>query len=182
MDVIDLPLAGLKLIKPAVFRDPRGFFIETYNRQRYLEAGIDCDFVQDNQSQSTRGTLRGLHYQSKPGQAKLVRCSRGRVFDVALDIRPTSPTFGQWHGVELADDDHAQLFVPVGFAHGYCVLSDVAEFQYKVSSPYDPAVECGLRWNDPAIGVAWPVSEPILSKRDQATESFADFVARVKAP
>jgi len=178
--VIDLELSGLKLIQPAVFRDERGFFLESYSVPRYAAAGIDVSFVQDNHSRSVKGTLRGLHYQSHPGQAKLLRVSLGRIWDVAVDIRPDSPTFGRWHGVELDDQKHEQLFVPVGFAHGFCVLSELAEVQYKCSQPYDAKTECAIDYADPELKVAWPVSAPVLSARDQQAESFASYRARVR--
>jgi len=181
VQVIDLPLRGLKLLKPRVFRDERGFFIETYSGPRYREAGIDVTFVQDNHSRSARGTLRGLHYQSSPGQAKLIRVASGSIFDVAVDIRPDSSTFGQWYGATLDAEEHAQMFVPIGFAHGFCITSDVADVVYKVSNVYDPQTETGMRWNDPDIGVQWPVAEPLLSARDQQTESFAEYAKRVRA-
>lgn len=177
MECIDLPL-GLKLFRPSVFTDSRGFFLETYQHSAYRAQGVDIPFVQDNHSRSTKGTLRGLHYQSSPGQAKLVRVGRGKIFDVAVDIRPGSPTFGRWHGVYLDDHEHAQLLVPVGFAHGFCVVSDVADVIYKVSAPYDPKTECSLKFDDPDIAVAWPVAEPLLSPRDQQAESFATYRAR----
>jgi dTDP-4-dehydrorhamnose 3,5-epimerase len=177
MECIDLPL-GLKLFRPSVFADSRGFFLETYQHRAYAAAGVDVTFVQDNHSRSTKGTLRGLHYQSHPGQAKLVRVGRGRIFDVAVDIRPNSPTFGRWHGVYLDDQDHAQLLVPVGFAHGFCVVSEVADVIYKVSAPYDPKTECSLKFDDPDVAIAWPVTEPLLSARDQQAESFATYRAR----
>lgn len=180
MDIEQLPLAGLKLVRPRVFRDARGFFLETYQASRYSAQGIDCTFVQDNHARSVKGTLRGLHYQSSPGQAKLVRAVAGKIFDVAVDIRPESKTFGQWCGVELDAETHAQLFVPIGFAHGYCVLSETAEVEYKVSSLYDAAAECSIQWNDPEIGVKWPEKSPILSERDVKAESFATFRQRVK--
>lgn len=180
MQILDLPLEGLKLLKPRVISDTRGFFIETYSQTRYREAGVECTFVQDNHSRSKRGTLRGLHYQSSPGQAKLIRVASGSIFDVAVDIRPHSPTFGQWYGATLDDAEHVQRFVPVGFAHGFCVTSEVADVVYKVSSPYDPSTESGMRWDDPDIGVNWPVAEPILSERDQHAESFADFANRLR--
>lgn len=180
MEIIDLPLAGAKLLKPRVFRDARGFFFESFSEPRYQAAGVRETWLQDNHSMSCQGTLRGLHYQSKPGQAKLLRVSRGRIFDAFVDIRPTSPTFGKWHGVELDAEDHTQVYIPVGFAHGFCVLSEVAEVQYKVSTPYDAATECSLRWNDPELGVAWPISSPILSERDQKSESFAQFKQRLE--
>ena len=179
MQVIDLELSGLKLIRPQVFGDERGFFLETYSAPRYRDAGIDVSFVQDNHSRSIKGTLRGLHYQSSPGQAKLMRVSLGRIWDVAVDIRPESKTFGRWHALELDDEKREQLFIPVGFAHGFCVLSDVAEVQYKVSTPYDGKTECGLSYADPDLKVAWPVSAPLLSARDTSAESFASFRARV---
>jgi len=178
VEVTDVDLDGLKLVQPRVFPDDRGFFLESYNAVRYAAAGIAVLFVQDNHSRSVRGTLRGLHYQSTPGQAKLVRVTRGRIFDVAVDIRPESPTFGQWKGVELDAEEHLQLFLPVGFAHGFCVLSDRAEVQYKVSSVYDPSTERAIRHDDPEIGVVWPVKDPILSERDRKAESFADFRRR----
>ncbi len=179
MEIIELPLSGAKLIKPRVFRDVRGFFFESYSAPRYQEAGMLETWVQDNHSESRKNSVRGLHYQSSPGQAKLVRVTRGRIYDVLVDIRAGSPTFGKWHGLEIDAEAHFQVYVPVGFAHGFCVLSDVAEVQYKVSTPYNGATECAIRWNDPEIGVAWPVAEPVLSERDQRSESFAEFKARV---
>jgi dTDP-4-dehydrorhamnose 3,5-epimerase len=172
-------LAGLVLLEVPVMRDARGFFVETYHRHAFEAAGIATSFVQDNHSCSAQNTLRGLHFQTKPGQAKLVRVARGKIFDVAVDIRPDSPTFGQWLGFELDAESQRQLFIPVGFAHGFCVLSDVADVTYKVSSYYDPATEAGFRWNDPAVGVRWPVSEPILSKRDQVAPMLAELKAQL---
>ena len=136
--------------------------------------------MQDNHSRSKRGTLRGLHYQSSPGQAKLIRVASGSTFDVAVDIRPESPTFGQWYSATLDDEEHAQLFIPVGFAHGFCVTSEVADVVYKVSNVYDAKTEKGLCWNDPDIGVKWPVAAPLLSAADQQAESFAEFAKRVR--
>lgn len=179
MQVSDLELAGLKLLKPNVIRDSRGFFLESYNADRFRAAGIEESFVQDNHSRSVKGTLRGLHYQSSPGQAKLVRVTLGRVWDVVVDIRPRSATFGKWTCYELDDQKHEQLFVPIGFAHGFCVLSEVAEVQYKCSALYDGKTECTIDYADPEIGVAWPVDDPVLSARDQSGESFAAFRARV---
>lgn len=161
-----LPLAGLLLVQPRVFRDDRGFFIETFVESRYRDAGIAASFVQDNHSRSVRGTLRGMHFQRSPGQAKLVRVATGKIFDVAVDIRPDSPTFGRWHGTELDAEEHRQLYIPIGFAHGFCVLSDVADVIYKVTSPYDAATEAGFHWADPEVGIAWPVTDPIVSARD----------------
>ena len=168
-------LDGLVLLEPAVHADDRGFFLETYGRDAYRAAGVDIEFVQDNHSRSARGTLRGLHYQRRPGQAKLVRAARGRIWDVAVDIRPDSPTFGDWEAVELDDVEHRQLFVPVGFAHGFSVLSDVADVTYKVSSPYDAAEERGIAWDDPALGIPWPVPEPRLSQRDRGHPRLAEL-------
>lgn len=181
LDVEELPLAGLKLLKPRVFGDSRGFFLESYHEPRYRAAGIDVGFVQDNHSRSIRGTLRGLHYQSSPGQAKLVRVIAGSIFDVTVDIRPGSPTFGKWHGVTLDAETHQQLFIPVGFAHGFCVTAPFAEVLYKVSHPYDATTESTIAWNDPQIGVDWPVTDPLLSARDRQGESLADFARRIKA-
>jgi dTDP-4-dehydrorhamnose 3,5-epimerase len=159
-------ISGLILFKPRVFHDERGFFLETYRKGLYQEKGLP-EFVQDNLSYSRKDVLRALHFQSHPGQAKLVSCLRGKIFDVAVDLRPHSPTFKQWQGVELSGDTHEQFFIPAGFAHGYCVLSEEALVQYKVSALYDPATERSIRWNDPEIGVDWPVKEPILSARDK---------------
>lgn len=178
MDVKELKLSGILLISPRVFKDNRGFFVETYQDARYRKAGIDCGFVQDNHSRSAERTLRGLHYQSSPGQAKLIRVGAGRIFDVVVDIRPDSPTFGQWDGVYLDAEDHQQLFVPVGFAHGFCVVSEMADVIYKVSAPYDASTECGIAYDDPTIAVDWPVKDPILSARDQKAESFVDYASR----
>ncbi|HVR21281.1 MAG TPA: dTDP-4-dehydrorhamnose 3,5-epimerase [Polyangiaceae bacterium] len=180
MEVVELELAGLKLIKPRAFGDSRGFFLETHHAERYRRAGIGCDFVQDNHSRSVRDVVRGLHYQEHPGQAKLVYVTTGRVFDVAVDLRPDSATFGRWHGHYLDDREHHQLFIPIGFAHGYCVVSEHADFVYKVSAPYDPATERTLRWDDPDVGVEWPSGAPILSDRDRVGETFAEFLARTR--
>lgn len=179
MNVIDTPLSGVKLVKPKVFPDARGFFVETYQFTRYAASGIDVEFVQDNHSRSVKGILRGLHYQSTPGQAKLVRAATGRIYDVVVDIRPGSSTFGKHFGCFLDDVEHHQLFVPVGFAHGFCVISESADVCYKVSSPYNPQTECSLRFDDPALAIQWPVEEPLVSERDRNAESFADFLKRV---
>jgi dTDP-4-dehydrorhamnose 3,5-epimerase len=167
MKFTPLPLPGLVLVEPAVHGDARGFFMETYREDRFAAAGIPTHFVQDNHSRSRRGTVRGLHYQRDPGQAKLVRCASGAIWDVAVDIRPDSPTFGRWHGEELTADNHRMLYIPIGFAHGFAVLSDVADVLYKVSSVYNAATEAGIAWDDPGIGVDWRVAEPILSERDR---------------
>ena len=167
MEIVPLRLKGLFLIKPRVFKDERGFFFENYQRERYQKAGIDLEFIQDNAAFSKKNILRGLHYQEKPGQAKLVFAVTGSIWDVAVDIRPNSPTFGQWEALELTEENHWQFFIPVGFAHGYCVLSETAEVHYKVSAPYDFAEEKTIQWNDPSIAVAWPIQNPILSERDR---------------
>ena len=174
MRVTTTRLAGLLVVEPDVFSDERGFFLETFSAPALAAEGISTSFVQDNHSRSVRDTIRGLHYQAGTGQAKLVRAARGRIWDVAVDIRPDSPTFGSWEAFELDDVEHRQLYVPVGFAHGFCVLSDVADVCYKVSSVYDAELERGLLWNDPAIGIRWPVSSPLLSARDRNNPSLAE--------
>jgi len=171
---IETKLDGLVVIEPDVFGDDRGFLVETYRGDLWPELGVDLDFVQHNHSRSVRGTLRGLHFQTEPGQAKLVRCSSGRIFDVAVDLRRDSPTFGQWEGHELDDRAHRQLLVPIGFGHGFCVLSDEADVDYQLSSYYDPATESGVAWDDPDIGVEWPIDEPLLSERDKTAPKLAD--------
>jgi dTDP-4-dehydrorhamnose 3,5-epimerase len=178
VETIELELSGLRLIRPRVFRDDRGWFFEPYNQARYQQAGVTARFVQDNHSCSTAGTVRGLHYQRVPGQAKLVHVVRGRILDIVVDIRPASATFGKWTSVELSAENHEQLYVPIGFAHGFCVLSVEAEVLYKVSSPYEAAEERTLAWDDPDIGVNWPVVAPVLSARDRAGESFAAYRQR----
>ncbi len=167
MKITETALPDVLLIEPDVFGDQRGFFMETWNRQRYFYAGLEKDFVQDNLSLSRQGILRGLHFQHPYPQGKLVQVLRGSVFDVVVDIRQGSPTFGQWVGVELSADNHRQLFVPEGFAHGFCVLSDEALFSYKCTDFYHPETEKSLFWNDPDIGIEWPVTDPILSGKDQ---------------
>lgn len=162
-------IEGLKVITPKVFGDTRGYFMETYNYEDYRRAGIGETFVQDNQSASKKGVLRGLHFQKKYPQAKLVRVLRGEVFDVAVDIRKDSPTYGQWYGVILSEENHKQFFIPAGFAHGFVVLSDYAEFAYKCTDFYHPEDEGGLLYSDPRIGIEWPIPEgmePILSEKD----------------
>jgi len=165
---IPTELAGVLVIEPQVFADARGFFFESYNAQRYAKAGIACGFVQDNHSRSTRNTIRGLHYQFRRPQAKLLRVVRGSVFDVVADIRRGSPTFGRWVGVELSAENKRQIFVPAGLAHGFCVTSDDAEVEYKCSDFYVPDDQHGVLWSDRTIGIPWPVREPILSDRDRA--------------
>lgn len=167
MNVTESRLKGVYLIKPRVFEDPRGFFLETYHQDRYSQHGIEVDFVQDNYARSSRGILRGMHYQIKQGQDKLVSVPQGEVFDVVVDLRKDSPTFGQWEGFELSSKNKHQLFVPIGFAHGYCVTSDTADFMYKCSNFYQQEDEGGLIWNDPKVGIQWPIEDPILSEKDQ---------------
>jgi dTDP-4-dehydrorhamnose 3,5-epimerase len=167
-------LDGVLLLEPTVHGDPRGFMVETFSRELWAEHGVDVEFVQQNHSRSSRGTLRGIHFQTEPGQAKLVRCARGAVLDVAVDLRRSSPTFGQWEAHVLDDEKHRQLFVPVGFGHGFAVLSEVADFTYLLSSLYDPLTEAGIAWDDPDVGVDWQVSEPLLSERDKSAPKLAE--------
>jgi dTDP-4-dehydrorhamnose 3,5-epimerase len=164
--VIETPLPGLLVIEPKVFGDDRGFFLETYEKRRYREAGIPEEFVQDNLSFSRQGVLRGLHFQNPDSQGKLVYVLQGEVFDVAVDIRVGSPTFGRWHGVTLSGENKKQLWVPVGFAHGFCVTGDTALFAYKCTDYYAPQSEVTIRWDDPAIAIDWPVKDPELSEKD----------------
>jgi dTDP-4-dehydrorhamnose 3,5-epimerase len=168
------PLDGSRLIEPLVHGDERGFFVETFRVDELADAGIDSSFVQDNHSRSRRGILRGMHFQ--PGQAKLVRCARGAIFDVIVDIRKGSPTFGGWEGFELNDESHHQLFVPDGFAHGFCVLSDLADVTYKVSTFYDPAAESGFAFDDPEVAIEWPTTvELVVSDRDRAAPRLSEL-------
>lgn len=172
-------LDGVVLLEPQVHGDERGFMVETFRRGAWAELGVDVELVQHNHSRSARGTLRGLHFQTEPGQAKLVRCPRGRIFDVAVDLRRDSPTFGQWEGHELDDERHRQLFVPAGFGHGFAVLSDVADVAYQLSSLYDPATEAGIAWDDPDVGVEWPVEDPLLSERDKVAPRLAEVAGEL---
>jgi dTDP-4-dehydrorhamnose 3,5-epimerase len=174
---LDTGLEGLALIEPQVFGDERGFFVETFSKVAWRELGVEADFVQHNHSRSSKATLRGLHFQTTPGQAKLLRCPRGRIFDVAVDLRRDSATYGQWEGYVLDDEKHHQLYVPVGFAHGFCVLSDTADVTYLVSSLYNPETESGILWNDPGIGVEWPVEDPLLSQRDIEAPTLSEVAA-----
>ncbi len=166
MNVIRCELQGLLIIEPQVFGDARGFFMETWNRGRYAEAGMGTEFVQDNISVSRRGALRGLHFQNPNAQGKLVSVLQGEVFDVAVDLRQSSPTFGKWHGLNLTSQNKRQFFVPPGFAHGFVVLSDTAMFHYKCTDFYSPKDEMAIRWNDPQIGIKWPLENPTLSAKD----------------
>ncbi len=187
MEVLETGLAGLLLIKPKVFGDQRGYFFESYQAERYKKMGIACDFVQDNMSRSQKGVLRGLHFQYQHAQDKLVTVSRGEVFDVAIDIRKGSPTFGQSYNVVVSDKNNFQLFIPKGFAHGFYVMSEFADFHYKCSDYYRPEFETGVIWNDPALQIDWPFEkgfQPNLSTKDQKygllaevdSELFPEFV------
>ena len=175
MQTRETELEGLVLVEPAVHGDERGFFVETFRESSWSAAGIDVAFVQDNQSRSRRGTLRGMHFQTSPGQAKLIRCARGRILDVAVDLRRDSPTFGRWEAVELDDESMRQLFIPVGFAHGFCVLSDVADVTYKCSNYFDAATEAGIAYDDPDVGIEWPELELIVSERDRTAPRLAEI-------
>lgn len=166
MQIIQTPLAGLLVIEPRIFSDPRGFFFESYNHQQYMEAGMTKPFLQDNFSHSKKNVIRGLHYQVIQPQAKLVSVSRGIVYDVAVDIRRGSSTFGQWFGQLLSAENHLRMYIPEGFAHGFCVLSEEADFCYKCTDYYCPRGERGIRWNDPELNIAWPIKEAILSGKD----------------
>lgn len=179
MEMIDLRLKGLKLIKPKIFRDERGFFLETFQQSEYVKMGLLDLFQQDNHSFSCQDCIRGMHFQSVPGQAKLIRTAVGKIYDVAVDIREHSPTYGQWEGVILDDQDHCQLFIPVGFAHGFCVLSKEAHVLYKVTAPYDPKYERGFRWDDPDINIQWPVKNPILSEKDRKAPMLEEIRSEI---
>jgi len=183
MRAIPCRLPGLWIIEPAVHGDERGFFSETYRRSWHDDVGIPAgvQFVQDNHSRSSHGVVRGMHFHVGPGVAKLVRCARGRVLDVAVDLRRGSPTYGRWEGVELDDEELRELYVPIGFAHGFCVLSDVADVIYKQTAYYDPAVERGIAWNDPDIAIRWPlpVAELIVSERDAAAPRLSEMAGEL---
>jgi dTDP-4-dehydrorhamnose 3,5-epimerase len=175
MQRLPTSLDGLVLLQPAVHGDARGFFMETFRADVAREHGVPTEYVQDNHSRSRRGTLRGIHFQTRPGQAKLVRVARGKVFDVAVDLRRGSPTFGRWEGVELDDESGRMLFIPVGFGHGFLVLSDVADFVYKCTNYYDAATEAGIRFDDPDVGIEWPAGVELLySERDATAPTLAD--------
>jgi dTDP-4-dehydrorhamnose 3,5-epimerase len=176
MKVIDTKIADVKIIEPKVFGDERGFFLETFQSEKYKrELNIKDDFVQDNHSRSAKNVLRGLHFQRKNPQGKLVRVVKGEVFDVAVDIRPESPTFKQWVGVYLSEDNKTQFWIPPGLAHGFVVISDYADFEYKCTNYYDPESEGCLFWNDPEIGIDWPVTNPILSEKDKLGLCLSDL-------
>jgi dTDP-4-dehydrorhamnose 3,5-epimerase len=175
MERLETRLDGPVLLAPDVHGDERGFFVETYRESVWSAYGIPTEFVQDNHSRSRRGTVRGIHFQTHPGQGKLVRCSQGRVLDVVVDLRRDSATFGEWESVELDDERHLQLWIPIGFGHGFCVLSDVADFVYKCTSVYDPATEAAIRFDDPGIGIEWPDMEMVCSARDRDAPRLADI-------
>lgn len=173
MQVSDTRIHGVKIVQPKVFGDARGFFLETFEKKRYQEAlGIDFDFVQDNHSRSAKGVLRGLHFQKVNPQGKLVRVVRGEVFDVVVDIREDSPTYGAWEGVVLSEENKTQFWIPPGLAHGFVVLSDLADFEYKCTDYYNPAHEGCLLWNDPDVGIEWPLNDPLLSEKDKQGKLF----------
>lgn len=176
MKVLETVLPGVLIIEPKVFGDARGFFLESYQAERYRQLDIAHTFVQDNHSRSARGVLRGLHFQRSRPQGKLVSVSRGSVYDVAVDINPASPTCGQFVAVELNDENHRQLWIPPGYAHGFCVLSDIADFQYKCTDYYIPEDEGGLLWNDPQVNIPWPIEQPLLSAKDQRNPTLAQLL------
>jgi dTDP-4-dehydrorhamnose 3,5-epimerase len=177
MRVTPTPIADLVLVDIDYFQDDRGFFMESWHKRDFAEAGLPYDFVQDSHSRSSYKVLRGLHYQDmRAGMGKLVRCTLGRILDVAVDLRMKSPTFGKWFSVELTQDNKTQIYVPVGFAHGFATLSEVCEIQYKQTNFYNPASEGGIRWDDPDLAVDWPYRDPILSKRDQNQKSLKEYI------
>ncbi len=175
MNIIKEPLPGLLVIKPNIYRDERGFFLETWQQNRYKNIGINEDFVQDNWSRSSKNVLRGLHYQKNNPQGKLVSVRRGAIYDIAVDLRQDSETFGQWYGELLSDDNHLQLYVPPGFAHGFSVLSDIADFNYKCTDFYNPQDEYGIAWNDPELNIDWKVDNPIVSEKDHKLPNFNEL-------
>ncbi len=180
MNFIKLAIPEVILIEPKVFGDERGYFLETYRKNLFVENGIDVEFVQDNFSYSKKGILRGIHFQSAPhNQAKLVRVAEGEVFDVAVDLRKDSPTFGEWVGAYLSEKNGHMLYVPNGFGHGFCVVSEVARFEYKCSDYYAPECDNSIRWDDPQIGIEWPISDPILSDKDKNASLLSDTVISI---
>jgi dTDP-4-dehydrorhamnose 3,5-epimerase len=179
MEVLPTRLDGLRLIAPTVHGDERGFFLETWRADAYAAIGVHSPFVQDNHSRSRRGTLRGIHFQLRPGQGKLVRCARGEIFDVVVDLRRGSPTFGEWEGFRLDDGQAHQLWIPVGFGHGFCVVSETADVVYKVTSYYDATTEAGITFDDPDVGVEWPDLELLYSERDAAAPRLADIAGEL---
>lgn len=181
INVIPTSIKDLYIIEPQVFGDPRGYFMESYSEEDFKAAGLDMQFVQDNESRSKKGVLRGLHFQTQHTQGKLVRVVEGEVYDVAVDLRAGSPTFGKWEGVYLSAENKRQFYVPEGFAHGFLVLSDVATFQYKCTDYYAPEFDGGVRWNDPEIGIEWPlegIEEVLLSEKDQKQPMLKEFIEK----
>lgn len=181
MKFITCELPGVVVIEPDVHRDPRGFFLETYHFEKYRANGVPDTFVQDNHSLSSRGTLRGLHFQVKNPQGKLVRVVEGVIWDVAVDIRPESPTFRQWFPVELSSSNFKQIYIPPGYAHGFCVLSETAQVEYKCTAVYDPSDERGIAYDDAELAIAWPIAEPLLSRRDSNNPTLAAFLESARA-
>ena len=176
MEVIQTEIPDVKIVQPKIYGDERGFFLETFEQKRYQEMlGINLDFVQDNHSRSQKNVLRGLHFQTKNPQGKLVRVVRGKVFDVAVDIRKNSKTYGKWIGVVLSEDNKTQLWIPPGLAHGFLVLSDIADFEYKCTNYYDPTSEGCLLWNDPTVNINWPISTPTLSEKDKLGKTLQEL-------
>ena len=175
MNINKAPLDGVLTVEPKVFSDQRGIFYEVYSAEKYEEHGIPAHFVQDNHSISVKGVFRGLHSQINPGQAKLVRVTRGEVFDVVLDIRKNSPTYGKWWSLYLSEKNMLQLYVPLGFAHGFCVVSESVEFLYKCSDYYSPENERGIMWNDPDLAIDWPIENPIISEKDNMYPRFSEI-------
>ena len=174
-------IRDLVVITPEIFKDDRGFFTETYRKDKFTEFGLDMEFVQDNHSRSSKNVLRGLHFQWEPPMGKLMRVTQGAAFLVAVDIRIDSPTLGQWFGVEASVENRKQVYAPAGFARGFCVLSDFAEIQYKCTGIYSNKAESGILWNDPKIGIQWPVTDPILSKKDEVAQPLDQWLARPEA-
>ena len=174
MTIVNEPLPGLLILQPKVFEDARGFFLETWKKETFRTLGVHDDFVQDNWSRSEKGVLRGLHYQVNHPQGKLISVRTGSVYDVAVDIRPGSPTFGKWHGEVLSVENKLQIYVPPGFAHGFCVLSETADFTYKCTDYYHPEDEAGIRWNDPELAIQWPISDPLVSGKDKKLPLFSE--------
>ena len=182
MKIITTSIEGVLIVEPAVYRDNRGYFMETFHQKRYKSSGIHRDFIQDNLSSSVQNTLRGLHYQIKHPQAKLIQVIFGKIFDVAVDIRPGSSTFGSWTGVHLSEKNCRQLFIPEGFAHGFCVLSATALVSYKCSDFYSPENEGGILWSDPNIGIDWPIKDPILSEKDKQYPCLSELLPNQLPP
>lgn len=179
MRIVQTVLPGVVVIEPDVFKDVRGFFLETYHAEKFKQHGLPTTFVQDNHSKSVGGTIRGLHLQLRRMQGKLIRVIEGTIFDVAVDVRRGSPTFGKWVGASLSADDFKQIYIPPGFAHGFCVVSATAQIEYKCTDLYDPSSEIGIAWNDPTLGIAWPRRTPILSPRDAANPALASCIDRL---